>query len=91
MAGKDGGYIFSTYNNNYAVVLNRLLKDGIDIYRTVKNVRLLDKVFPKNSYVIPYNNNLYETLEELASELSINIYGLGEINNLTLQPLKKKK
>ncbi len=91
VASETGGYIFSTYNNNYAIVLNRLLKKGIDIYKTDKNVRLLNKVFPKNSYVVPYKDDLYKELEQLSNEMSVNVYGFEEINNLTLHALKKKK
>ena len=91
VASHGGGYIFTPDSNNFAIVVNRLTKEGINLYKTSRNVKILDKIFPANSYVLPADYVNYKYLEELARELSFNIYGFENINKLTLSPVSKKR
>ncbi len=91
VAGHDGGYIFTPDDSNFAIVVNRLFKEDINLYKTTKNVKILDKIFPPNSYVVPADKINYKYLEMLAHELAINFYGFENINHLTLSFVSKKR
>jgi len=72
----DKGYIMDCSVNNSYLAVNRLHAKGFTVHRTSDETSIDGKVIPRGSFYIPLTEGVPEAMEEHASSLGLDIYGV---------------
>lgn len=70
------GYLIGPETNHAAVAVQRLLHQGVPVYRLAQPLRLSDQTFPPGAIYIPPRPGLDAPVQALAVELGLKIYAL---------------
>jgi len=70
-------YLLSHNNNNGFVAVNRLLKEGYEVYWAAEPLSVEGERFPPGGIVIPVKGGIHQLIASLSEELSIQVYPLN--------------
>lgn len=73
------------YNNAFAI-LNELLKDKAEVYRSAGEFTAAGKKYSPGTFIIPARGGITTKLKALAEQYGVPVYGID-----TLEPVKKTK
>ncbi len=68
---KGDEYILKHNTNNSIIAVNRLLKDGYELYLSADKIKVGEEEYPSGTIIISSKTGIYEKLKSLAEELSL--------------------
>ena len=70
-------YLFSHNTNNGFIAVNRLLKQGYEVYWAAEPLSVKEEKFPPGSIIIPAKGGIHRLIDSLSQELSLQVYPLN--------------
>ena len=84
-------YVFSHSTNNSFTAVNRLLKDGYQVYWAKEPLKFADRSFEPGAVIVPVRKGIHQAMASIAKELRLNIYAANKKisgEGYLLKPLK---
>lgn len=70
----EHGYVWDGRLNDSYIAANRLMRDGVAVYRLDEDIEVGERVFPRGAFYC--KNIARDKIEQLANDLGIDMYGL---------------
>jgi hypothetical protein len=71
------GYVLGHNTNNSIIAINRILKNGYELFFTADKVNVSGKEYPPGTIIIPSKSGMYGKLQTLSEELSLEFIPLS--------------
>jgi len=72
------GFLMSHQTNDSFTAINRLLKNGEQVYWLTMDNRIQDRIFPAGTFFIPAQNTTRQFLEKMSTELGLTFTAISD-------------